>query len=43
VAAAIRTRYPKAAATEDDRDDLSGGDVMPFAEQCLTAKPPKGK
>lgn len=43
VAAAIRTRYPKAAATEDDRDDLSGGDVMPFAEQCLTANPPKGK
>jgi hypothetical protein len=43
VAAAIRTRYPKAAATDDDRDDISGGDAMPFAEQCLTAKPPKGK
>jgi len=43
VAAAIRTRFPKAAATDDDRDDLSGGDVMPFAEQCLTANPPKGK
>jgi len=43
VAAAIRTRFPKAAATDDDRDDLSGGDVMPFAEQCLTASPPKGK
>jgi hypothetical protein len=43
VAAAIKTRYPKAAATDDDRDDISGGDAMPFAEQCLTAKPPKGK
>ena len=43
VAAAIRTRFPKIAATDDDRDDLSGGDVMPFAEQCLTANPPKGK
>ncbi|WP_066818032.1 hypothetical protein [Sphingomonas mali] len=43
VAAAIRTRFPKVAATDDDRDDISGGDVMPFAEQCLTAKPPKGK
>jgi hypothetical protein len=41
VAAAIRTRYPKAAATDDDRDDISGGDAMPFAEQCLTAKPAK--
>jgi hypothetical protein len=43
VAAAIRTRYPKAVATDDDRDDISGGDVMPFAEQCLSAKLPKGK
>ena len=43
VATAIRTRYPKVAATEDDRDDISGGDVMPFAEQCLTATPPRGK
>jgi len=43
VAAAIRTRYPKIAATDDDRDDISGGDVMPFAEQCLTATPPRGK
>ena len=43
VAAAIRTRFPKVAATDDDRDDLSGGDVMPFAEQCLSAPPPKGK
>ena len=43
VAAAIRTRFPKIAATDDDRDDLSGGDVMLFAEQCLTANPPKGK
>ncbi|HEX7848253.1 MAG TPA: hypothetical protein VF485_00845 [Sphingomonas sp.] len=43
VAAAIRTRYPKVTATDDDRDDLSGGDVMPFAEQCLTAKPAKEK
>jgi|GEM_PF-1322792 len=43
VSAAIRTRFPKVVATDDDRDDLSGGDVMPFAEQCLTASPPKGK
>lgn len=43
VAAAIRTRYPKVAATDDDRDDISGGDAMPFAEQCLTANPAKGK
>jgi hypothetical protein len=43
VAAAIRTRFPKIAATDDDRDDVSGGDVMPFAEQCLSAKLPKGK
>ena len=43
VAAAIRTRYPKIAATDDDRDDISGGDVMPFAEQCLTANPSRGK
>lgn len=43
VAAAIRTRYPKVAATDDDRDDLSGGEVMPFAEQCLTANPAKEK
>ena len=43
VSAAIRTRYPKVAANDDDRDDLSGGDVMPFAEQCLTATPPRGK
>lgn len=43
VAAAIRTRFPKVVATDDDRDDISGGDAMPFAEQCLTAKPPKEK
>jgi hypothetical protein len=43
VAAAIRTRFPKVAATDDDRDDISGGDAMPFAEQCLAANPPKGK
>jgi hypothetical protein len=43
VAAAIRTRYPKVVATDDDSDDISGGDVMPFAEQCLTAKPAKEK
>ena len=43
VAAAIRTRFPKVTATDDDRDDLSGGDVLPFAEQCLSAPPPKGK
>ena len=43
VAAAIRTRFPKVVATDDDRDDISGGDAMPFAEQCLTANPPKGK
>ena len=43
VAAAIRTRYPKAVAADDDRDDISGGDVMPFAEQCLTANPAKEK
>lgn len=43
VAAAIRTRYPKVAATDDDRNDISGGDAMPFAEQCLTANLAKGK
>ena len=43
VAAAIRTRFPKVVATDDDRDDISGGDAMPFAEQCLTANPPRGK
>jgi len=43
VATAIRARFPKVAATDDDRDDISGGDAMPFAEQCLTANPPKGK
>jgi hypothetical protein len=43
VAAAIRTRYPKVVATDEDRDDVSGGDVMPFAEQCLSANPRKEK
>lgn len=43
VAAAIRTRYPKVAATDDDRDDISGGDAMPFAEQCLVVNRAKGK
>lgn len=43
VAAAIRTRFPKVVATDDDRDDISGGDAMPFAEQCLTANSPRGK
>ncbi|HEX7693710.1 MAG TPA: hypothetical protein VF409_04430 [Sphingomonas sp.] len=43
VAAAIRTRFPKVVATDDDRDDVSGGDVLPFAEQCLAAPPPKGR
>jgi hypothetical protein len=43
VAAAIRARFPKVVATDDDRDDVSGGDVLPFAEQCLSAKLSKGK
>lgn len=43
VSTAIRTRFPKVTATDDDRDDVSGGDVMPFAEQCLSYTPPKGK
>lgn len=43
VAAAIRTRYPKVVASDEDRDDVSGGDVMPFAEQCLSAQLPRGK
>lgn len=38
LASAIRARYPKVAATDDDRDELTGVNALQVAEKC--APPP---